>query len=74
MMTRHLISIWVSWLPMLIIVPAFSFIFWRSWLRARGHSDITFPNVLEQTIDALESKNTSLERIAAAQQKRTQGL
>jgi hypothetical protein len=59
---------------MLVLVPAFWFVFWRSFLRARGRSGVTYSDLFEQTVDTLQCRNTALERIAAVQEERTQGL
>ncbi len=69
-MSEEWISFFVAWLPFLLLIGAFvAFGRWHG-MRAKGPSGSSLIELYEQQVAETRKINTTLERIAAALEKR----
>jgi len=69
-MSEEWISFFVTWLPFLLLIGAFvAFGRWHG-MRAKGPSGSSLIELYEQQVAETRRMNTTLERIAAALEKR----
>jgi len=67
---NELQSLVISWLPFLILIGVWFWFSRRAGMQARGRSGITMIELYEQQVEETRRMNATLERIAAAMEKR----
>jgi ATP-dependent Zn protease len=60
----------VSWLPFLLLIAVWFWLSRSAGMKARGRSGITMIELYEQQVEEVRRMNTTLERIAAAMERR----
>ena len=63
-------SLLVSWLPFLLLIGVWFWLSRSAGMKARGRSGITMIELYEQQVEETRRMNATLERIAAAMEKR----
>ena len=69
-MTEEWITVFVTWIPILLLVAAFVWFGRRQGMRAKGPSGASLIELYEQQVSETRKMNTTLERIAVALEKR----
>ncbi|HTC99328.1 MAG TPA: hypothetical protein VK734_16470 [Bradyrhizobium sp.] len=64
------LSLLVSWLPFLLLIGVWFWLSRSAGMKARGRSGITMIELYEQQVEETRRMNATLERIAAAMEKR----
>jgi ATP-dependent Zn protease len=64
------LSLLMSWLPFLLLIGVWVWLSRGVGMRARGRSGITMIELYEQQVEETRRMNITLERIAAALEKR----
>jgi hypothetical protein len=66
------LSLLLSWLPFLLLIGAWVWLSRGVGMRARGRSGVAMIELYEQQVEEVRRINVTLERIAAALEKRQQ--
>jgi ATP-dependent Zn protease len=64
------LSLLVSWLPFLLLIGVWLWFSRTAGMKARGRSGVTMIELYEQQVEETRRMNATLERIAAAMERR----
>jgi len=68
---NEMVSLLISWLPFLLLIGVWLYFSRRMGMQARGRSGITMIELYEQQVEETRRMNATLERIAAAMERRS---
>lgn len=69
-MTEEWITVFVTWIPILLLIAAFVWFGRRQGMGAKGPSGASLIELYEQQVAETRKMNTALDRIAVALEKR----